>query len=138
MLDNLLAYSKLRTAVHTNLVRYLDTGEQLLKRGFIHVLGVHRLASLSGRGIDLGPDLDGTSQHPGASQVDIALIFEAFDLELLEEREGIVVEVIVVPLEAFGVMEDDVFGEGVVAIYDVAMSLSALLQLDVSNLDNPR
>lgn len=84
------------------------------------MLGVHRLARLAGRGVDLGPDLDGAAQHPGASQVDVALVLEALDLEFLEEGQGVVVEVVVVPLEALGVVEDDVFGEGVVAVDDVA------------------
>jgi hypothetical protein len=38
----------------------------------------------------------------------------------LEERKSIVVGVIVVPLEALGVVEDDVPGQGVVSVNDVA------------------
>lgn len=44
---------------------------------------------------------------------------EVVEAEALEKGEGIVVWVVVVPLEALGMMEDDVAGEGVVSLDDI-------------------
>jgi hypothetical protein len=47
----------------------------------------------------------------------------------LEERKSIVVGVIVVPLEALGVVEDDVPGQGVVSVNDVGQKDHGLATL---------
>lgn len=89
------------------------------------MFGVYRLVA---RGLDIvleGLDLGGATEDPGAAEVDVALLAEVFDAEALEEGEGVVVRVVVVPLEALGVVEDDVAGEGVVSVDDVPAWLSA-------------
>jgi hypothetical protein len=80
---------------------------------------VYGLALLA-RGLILnGSDLCGTAKNPYTSQVGVADLFEVVESEVLEERESIVVGVVVVPLEALGVVKDDITGQRVVSVNDV-------------------
>lgn len=121
-------HGELGAARHANHRRDRGAGEQLLERRLVHVLGVDGLLALGLVVVLEGLDLGGAAEHPGAAQVDVALLAEVVEAEALEEREGVVVGVVVVPLEALGVVEDDVAGEGVVSVDDVsAFAVSCLL-----------
>jgi hypothetical protein len=65
-------------------------------------------------------DLGGAAQDPDAAEVDIALFTKIVEAEALEEGEGVVVWIIVVPLEALGVVKDDVAGQALVSVDDVS------------------
>jgi hypothetical protein len=121
-------HGELGTARHANHRRDGRAGEQLLERRLVHVLGVYGLLALGLVVVLEGLDLGGAAEHPGAAQVDVALLAEVVEAEALEQREGVVVGVVVVPLEALGVVEDDVAGEGVVSVDDVsALAVSCLI-----------
>ena len=64
-------------------------------------------------------NLDGTSQNPDASEVDVSLIPQIVESEALEKRKRIVIGVIVMPLEALRVVEDNVAWKAVVSVDDV-------------------
>lgn len=82
--------------------------------------GVDGLVLLGGGFVLDGLDLGGAAEDPDAAQVGVADLLEVVEAELLQQRERIVVGVVVVPLEALGVVEDDVSGQVVVAVDDVA------------------
>lgn len=115
------AHRKLRAAGDADVVRHRHAGEQLLEGGLVDVLRVDGLVLLRRGLVERGTDLGGTAQDPDAAQVDVTLLLEVSPLETVEERQGVVVGVVVVPLEALGVVEGDVPGESVVAVDDVSV-----------------
>jgi hypothetical protein len=118
--DGLATNSELRTTCDTDLFRNLKTGEKLLESGFVNMAGVHRF-TLLGRSLVLDrPDLSGAAKYPDTPQVGVSDLLEIVEAEVLEEGEGIVIGVVVVPLKAFGVVEDDVTGQGVVSVNDIS------------------
>jgi len=118
--DGLATNGKLGTACNTDFLGHLETGEKLLESGLVNVACVNGLALL-GRGFVLdGSDLSRAAENPDTSQVGIADLLEVVETEILEERKSIVVGVVIVPLEALGVVEDDVPGQGVVSVNNVA------------------
>lgn len=117
--DGLPADGELGAAGDANCFRDGLVGEQLLKCLLVDALGVDGLCLVLGGVVLDGADLGRAAEDPDASQVDVALGAEVLEAEALEEREGVVVGVVVVPLETLGVVEDDVAGEGVVAVDDV-------------------
>ena len=118
--DSLATDGKLGTACNTDFLGHFETGEEFLESGLVDVAGVNGLALL-GRGFVLnGSDLSRAAKDPDTSQVGVADLLEIVETKVLEERKSIVVGVIVVPLEALGVVEDDVPGQGVVSVNDVA------------------
>lgn len=120
--DRLPAGGKLRAARHADLLGDGQAREQLLEGGLVDVLCVDGLGGARGRRlVGHGVDLGGAAEDPGAAQVHIAGLLETVEAEAREQREGVVVRVVVVPLETFGVVKDDVAGEGVVAVDDVAV-----------------
>lgn len=128
-MDSLATNSELRTTCDTNLLRNLKTGEKLLESGLINMAGVHRF-TLLGRSLVLDrPDLSGAAKYPDTPQVGVANLLEIVEAEVLEEREGIVIGVVVVPLKAFGVVEDDVTGQGVVSVNDICQKNHGLATL---------
>lgn len=113
--------AKLGAAGHAHLGGQRDAGEEVGKGPGVDVLGVGDAVGVGhGLGVGDGTNLDGAAEDPGAAQVDVALLLEVGDAEALEQLQGVVVGVVVVPLEALGVVEEDVGGEGVVAIDDVS------------------
>lgn len=90
----------------------------MLERLFVVSACVHRLSMLAFFFQRL--NFSGTPKHPGAADVDVALGFEVGQLEAAEHGEAVVVWVVVVPLVAVGVDEEDVVGEGVVVVDYVA------------------
>lgn len=52
-------------------------------------------------------------------KVYVVFILEMIEVEVLEEGKGVVVGVVIVLLEVFGVVEDDVVGKFVVVVDDV-------------------
>lgn len=119
-MDSFATDGKLRAAGYADFLGDFKTGEQLLESSLVNVACVYGLALLA-RGLILnGPDLGGASKNPDTSQVGIPNFLEVVESEVLEEGESIVVGVVVVPLEALGVVEDDVAGQGVVSVNDVA------------------
>jgi hypothetical protein len=121
--NRLATHGELRAARHADDVRDGDFGKQLLEGALVDVLGVDGLVLDGRRLVELGADLGRAAEDPDAAEVDVALVLEVLDAEALEEGQGVVVGVVVVPLEALGVVEDDVAGEGVVAVDDVAGGL---------------
>jgi hypothetical protein len=119
--DGLTANSELRTTCDTDLLRNLKTREKLLESGFVNMAGVHRFTLLGGSLVLDRPDLSGATKYPDTPQVGVADLLEIVEAEVLEEREGIVIGVVVVPLKAFGVVEDDVTGQGVVSVNDISV-----------------
>lgn len=119
-------HGKLRAAIHTDLVRHLLPGKQLLKGLLVDSLGRHGLVQPRRPRILYGPDLRGAAEDPYASEVDVAGLAEVFEAKVLEEWEGVVVWVVVVPLESLGVMEDDVARQDVVVIDQVSVQLETL------------
>lgn len=119
--------AKLAAARHTDLIGKALSGEQLAVGTGVDVL--RRGDVVFGRGVGVGArtNLDGASQDPGAAQIDVPLLLEVLGAEALEQLQGVVVRVVVVPLEALGVVEEDVGGEGVVAVDEVADVASLLV-----------
>ncbi len=133
--------AKLGAAGHAHLGGQRDAGEEVGKGLGVDVLGVGDAVGV-GRGLGVGEraDLDGAAEDPGAAQIDVPLLLEVGDAEALEQLQGVVVGVVVVPLEALGVVEEDVGGEGVVAIDDVpgrgqGLALKTWLEFDHANDD---
>lgn len=118
--NRLAADGELRAAGNTNLLGNGETGEELLEGGLVDVAGVDGLVLLGGGFVLDGLDLGGAAEDPDAAQVGVADLLEVVEAELLQQRERIVVGVVVVPLEALSVVEDDVSGQVVVAVDDVA------------------
>jgi hypothetical protein len=119
-MDSFATNGKLGAACDADFLRNFKTGEKLLESSLVNVTGVYGLALL-GRGLILNrPDLCRTAKNPDTSQVGVADLLEVVEAEVLEEGESIIVGVIVVPLEALGVVEDDVPGQGIVSVNDVA------------------
>lgn len=117
--DGLSSHGELRAAGDADGVGDLKVGEDLLEGALVDVFGVNGLVLLGGSLVAEGPNLSRTAQDPGASQVDVTLLLEILETESLQERKRIVVGVVVVPLEALGVMEQNVSREGIVAVDDV-------------------
>lgn len=62
-----------------------------------------------------------TSQHPGAAQVHVALLLQVFGAKAAEHRQSIIVWVVIVPLIARRVDEQDIIGKVVVVVDDEAV-----------------
>lgn len=119
-MDGLTTNGELRATCDTDLLRNLKTGEKILESGLVNMAGVHRFTLLSGSLVLDRPDLSGATKYPDTPQVGVADLLEIVEAEILEEREGIVIGVVVMPLKAFGVVEDDVTGQGVVSVNDIS------------------
>lgn len=119
-MDGLTANGELRTTCDTDLLRNLKTGEKLLESGLVNMAGVHRFTLLGRNPVLDRPDLGGATKYPDTPQVGVADLLKIVEAEVLEEREGIVIGVVVVPLKAFGVVENDVTGQGVVSVNDIS------------------
>lgn len=103
-------HSELGAACDTNGLWDRELGEELLVCPFVCSLCMDGLSFLSRYVVLDGMDLDRATKDPHASQVGIPLLLEIVEAQALEEREGVVVDVIVVPLEPLGVVEDNVSG----------------------------
>jgi hypothetical protein len=66
-------------------------------------------------------DLVWAPEGPRAADVDVSLLLEVRKLEVAEHGEAVVVGVVVVPLVAVRMDEEDVIGEVVVVVDDVAI-----------------
>lgn len=85
--------------------------------------GMDRLILFGGSFVLDGSDFDRAPQHPDATQVGVADLFEVVETKFLKERESVVIRVVVVPLESFGMVENNVSRQGIVTIDDIATSL---------------
>jgi hypothetical protein len=65
-------------------------------------------------------DLAGASQHPSTPDIDVALLLEVRNLEMAKHGNTIVIGVVVVPLVAVRVNEEDVVRKIIVVVDDVA------------------
>jgi hypothetical protein len=65
-------------------------------------------------------DLAGAAQRPSTPDIDVSFLFEVGNLKVSQHGEAIVVGVVVVPLVAVRVDEENVVRELVVVVDDVA------------------
>jgi hypothetical protein len=65
-------------------------------------------------------DLAGAAQRPSAPDVDVPFLLEVGDLEVSQHGKAIVVGIVVVPLVAIRMDEENVVREVVVVVDDVA------------------
>lgn len=111
---------KLRAAANGDEVRH----DGILAKDFLErlVVAVARVALLLQLAVILFVRLDffGAPHLPGAAQVDVALFLEIGQLEVAEDRQAVVVGVVVVPLVALGMQEENVVGQIVVIVNEVA------------------
>ena len=73
--------------------------------------------------ISRGVQFGGTADGPGTAQTDVASLADVVGLEVAHVDDGVVEGVVVVPLVAAAVEEDDDVGEGEVAVDDVSRSV---------------
>ncbi|KAG5291499.1 hypothetical protein I7I48_03324 [Histoplasma ohiense] len=106
---------ELSAAGHADLSGHGGAREQGLEAGLEGSAGVHV------RTVDVGEgaDLDGAAKQPDAAEVEVALLGQEGQPEVPEEGDVVIERVVVVPLVALGVDEDDVGGEAVVVVDDV-------------------
>jgi len=120
---------KLRTAAHPNSIRHLLPRKQALKSLLILSARMHSLSVFARFRQRL--DLVGAAEGPGAADVDVAFFLEVRQLEVAKHGEAVVVRVVVVPLVAVGVDEEDVVGEGRVVVDYVAARVSVVSMADM-------
>ena len=73
-------------------------------------------------------DLCRTPQHPDTPNIDKALLFEVRELQMAEHGHAVEIGIVVVPLVALRVQEEDVGGEGGVVVDYVAVRKDAKSQ----------
>lgn len=59
------------------------------------------------------------AQHPHTAQVDVSLLFEVIESETLQQRQGIVIRVVIMPLKSLGMVEENVAWQRVVTVDNV-------------------
>lgn len=106
--------AKLGAAMHSNLLRKLEIREQLQERFRISSLGlgtvVGFLVILARWQRRVGMHLDWAAEFPGTSQGGEAGAGEVVDPKLLQDWHAVIERVLVVPLVAASVEEEDVPG----------------------------
>lgn len=127
-----LRRSKLRTAAYTNSRWHFFTREQALKGLLVLSTRMHGLSVFALFSQRL--DLVWAAEGPGAADVDVAFFLEVRQLEVAQHGETVVVGVIVVPLVAVGVDEEDVVGEGCVVVDYVAAMVSVVSMLSMAGV----
>lgn len=117
-LPNLLfRSSKLRTTTHAYIPRNFNPGKQMHESLFVVSTRMYSFSvfSLFSKRFDLIR----TSKHPSASYVHVAFFLEVGKLEMSKHGKAVVIRVVVMPLVAVGVNEEDVVGQIVVVVYYV-------------------
>lgn len=114
---------KLATAGRADHLGQLKAGQELHERiGESHggrVAGVTGTIAKVARGLEFG----GTADHPRAAQVDVARFTHVVGVQVSDGNGRVVEGVIVVPLIAAAVQEDDDIGESPVAIDNIPVAL---------------
>lgn len=128
-------HGKLGTTAHTDLLGNLHLRQQFLEGPLVDLLRGERPLRLLALGqlVAPRPDLDGASEDQHAAEVRVAGGLDVVGVEALQGRDGVVVRVVVVPLEAPSVHEDGGVGEVVVGVNYVRQvhhGLVALVHLD--------
>ena len=121
--DCLPSHCKLGAAGDTNSFWNLLSLKQLLKSLLIYTLRGNRLARYRITCVNNGFYFCRAAQDPSTAEICIPLLFEVVESKSLEERQRVVIGVVIVPLKSFGVMKEYVSREGVIAVNYISGSL---------------
>lgn len=98
---------------------YLDPREKLLKRIFVVATSMYSFSVLAF--LFQRVDFTRTPKGPRTSNVDVSFLLKIWELEMAQHGHAVIVWIVVVPLIAVRMDEEDVVGESVVVVYDVAI-----------------